>query len=674
MKLVSRREFMVLRACTERTMPPMSSFVKVLCCVSVTVAACGGVGSEAIGPVDTAETRPVRRGAGTIAAALRRPPAHEGTWYLTVDGARFTLTVEGTQATLQADGETTPRTVEGLTWNADTGRLTFHCLATDGYRWFDGFVAGPVLRGRFARSSDRPPRMEAYTGQFIGWNATSLDRALYPRVFDVRLSDGRRARLRMDRAEASDTLAAIATYKVYGSTARASADEEPERPARIVTWDGRALVFQVDYPAGTLTFTGEVSGRSARGIATLPASDIPLSWTATRAEVLSHGLTPRSPTERRLWAEQTRRALARLMMDGAPAPTYARTVVLSTGLSPIRPLAPEPPGMLPQSYTLGQLRLEFTLRDPRGGADAMRAVNVWIARPSTPPPARGYPVVVALNGHGGSALSVMNPNHPLFAYGDAYARRGFVVLAVDVSHRPLNDRASLYTDTLYGDEAIAGNGPHPAVRHGSLPPSWEEDGERAWDVSRVLDHALALPDVDRSRVAVTGLSMGGEVATLAGAFDTRFTSVITAGFSPDLTVMDLNNNHPCWRWVGGDMTEYVDTSDLHALIAPRTLVVETGLLDRTFSRFVPPFASDKQVMRRARVAWHDADARVVHFLHGGAHVYRLGDPFFDATPTAGITVPLQTAPDATNAMAWQFDPSTTLRPTNVFDLAIGLNR
>ena len=110
----------------------------------------------------------------------------------------------------------------------------------------------------------------------------------------------------------------------------------------------------------------------------------------------------------------------------------------------------------------------------------------------------------------------------------------------------------------------------------------------------------------------------------------------------DLNVTALHGNHPCWQWSGGDVTEYLDTSDLHALVSPRTLVVETGVLDRTFSDLLPPFAADKQVMRRSRVAWADTSSRVIHFLHTGLHVYRVGDPFFDEVPTAGITTPTVT--------------------------------
>ena len=639
----------------------MSTFLRriAVTALTATLAACG-VGSEAVGPVGTPE--PPR------AARVRAPASYEGTWHLAVDGARYTLSLRASDGAMRAEAGGDERPVDGVSWEEATGRLAFRVLAATGYQWFDGFVAGAVVRGRFARGdADRAPRVDAYAGQFTGWHAERVDAVPYPRVFDLKLSDGRRARVRIDRADLTNG-SPIATFKVYGSDARGAAGEEPERPAREVTWDGASIGFTVDYPGGPLAFRGEVEGRLAHGVAALPGSLSPLGWTATRAEVLSHGLTVRSRDEQRAWSEQTRRGLARLMMDGGQRPAATRVTAISTGLAPIRPLVAEAPGALPQAYTLSQVRFEHTLRDPRGGPDAVRSVTAWIARPTAPPPPRGYPLCVALNGHGGSAFAVMDPNAPLFGYGDAYARLGFVVVAVDVSHRAVADRADLYTDLPNGDAPSVGNVAHPAIRHGELASGWEEDGERAWDVSRAIDYALALPDVDRARVAVTGLSMGAEVATVVGALDPRVATVVAAGFSPDFNVMALHGNHPCWRWRSGDVTEYVDASDLHALVAPRTLVVETGTLDRTFSGFIPPFAADKQVMRRARVAWGAEASRVVHFLHGGAHVYRVGDPFFDDTTTRGITVAAVTEPGV-DPLAWQFAPATTLRATSVFDLA-----
>ncbi len=240
-----------------------------------------------------------------------------------------------------------------------------------------------------------------------------------------------------------------------------------------------------------------------------------------------------------------------------------------------------------------------------------------------------------------------------------------------MSHRAAGDRDGLYGDFTAGDDAAAGNGAHPSIHAAGLDSDWEEDGERAWDVMRSLDLARAMPGVDTRRVIVTGLSMGGEVASYAGALDPRVNSVVVAGFTPDLGVISYRANHPCWRWTHADVREYLGVSVLHALVAPRLLVVETGINDSTFSSFRAPFASDKQVLRRSRAAWGDRAYRLVHFLHDGAHVYRTGDPSLDLTAARGISIPVQVAPASNGSVAWQTDPSTQLAPMTVFELTTG---
>jgi hypothetical protein len=44
-----------------------------------------------------------------------------------------------------------------------------------------------------------------------------------------------------------------------------------------------------------------------------------------------------------------------------------------------------------------------------------------------------------------------------------------------------------------------------------------------------------------------------------------------------------------------DNLEYVDTSDYHALVAPRPLIVQTGKQDDVYSKFTPPFAGDNHI-------------------------------------------------------------------------------
>jgi pimeloyl-ACP methyl ester carboxylesterase len=146
---------------------------------------------------------------------------------------------------------------------------------------------------------------------------------------------------------------------------------------------------------------------------------------------------------------------------------------------------------------------------------------------------------------------------------------------------------------------------------------------------RALDFLLTMPDipVNPRAALLTGLSMGGEIATIVAARDPRFAGCIPAGFSPDLDALFYRPalNHTCWRWMHVDLRDYIDTSDLHSLIAPCPLIVQTGKQDHTYSSFSPPFASDKQVARRSRAAYGNAPEMFVHNLHLDGHRYHVAD-------------------------------------------------
>jgi hypothetical protein len=141
---------------------------------------------------------------------------------------------------------------------------------------------------------------------------------------------------------------------------------------------------------------------------------------------------------------------------------------------------------------------------------------------------------------------------------------------------------------------------------------------------RALDYLISLPFVDSKNVIVTGLSMGGKIATIVGALDTRVSVVVASGWSPDTGVF-CNTGHKWSKWVYADNREYLDTSDFHALIAPRSLIIQTCREDHVWSLVRPFFSADKAVVRRSRVAYGKDKKQFIHSLHYNVHEYRVGD-------------------------------------------------
>lgn len=599
-----------------------------------------------------------------------------GTWYLNADGARLTLVLQtqngvlGGWVTSEADGSTVA--VESVQWDGLASQLLLRRAVDSSSEWFRATIVEGVMVGRRAPGAGTsPPQLSAYSGHVTGWKQEYFDGAApVPRAFELLIDGESRARLRIDRS--ADGRGLSGQFKIYASVSSGALDEQLASDVDVQTWDGAQLVFVRHLPGADELYTGRINGRTIAGTVT-QAGTAGRPFAGARSEVLTHGLTPLGGTERDSWQQRTRLELAQLLMAGNPAPLTMQVTTLAAGLSPqsaatLPPDRDDNPIAWPQDYTVSELVFEYSLPNPSGGMPLTRHTHGMLAVPTTPPRPAGYPAVLAVNGHEGSAHRLLDPGDVFYWYGDAFARRGYVVLALDIGHRPVADRRGLYDDYEYGDDPDFGNGPHPAIAASGMDSDWEEEGERVWDVLRAHDHLRSLPMVDSTRVLVTGLSLGGEVATLVGALDPRVAVTVAAGFSPDLGVMLNHGNHACWQWLNADAREYVDVSDYHALAAPRMLVVETGIIDDTFSYRSPPFAADKEVLRRSRLAYFAEQQSVLHYLHYDQHHYHAGDVDTQGNPATGLCAPLRVAPSVPGETDWEADASTTCTPaTTLFD-------
>jgi len=588
-------------------------------------------------------------------------------WYLEVAGEPLTVALTADLTGAHVGGTATAAdgavdVVDHASWDATTGLLDFRRVGAGYWQWVHARAVEGVLTGRvsYSTTSASPPAAVAdYGNHVIGWNDYYFSRDLVPRVFDLSV-DGRSARLRLDR-DASGAF--VGRFKVYADDESGIAAEEVEDDVAVSAWDGHQLSFVRSSPTVTQRFDATVDGRTIFGTMQSSEAEAPLPFDGVRAELVAYGLSPRDAVARADWQLHTRRQLAHLMMADNPAPLSLSVdrhpfTVPSDG-GDLAPGRDDDADDWPADYAVDELQVQATLPNPYGGAPLGRALHGFVTTPAGDAPAGGWPALIVLNGHDGSALATLDPDDPMYWYGDAWARRGYVVLALDVGHRPLADRQALYRNYVNGDSPDDGNGTHPAIAAAGLDSDWVEDGERAWDVERAVDYLLTLANIDGSRIAVTGLSLGGEIASVAGALDARLAAVIPAGFVPDLTVMAGHGNHPCWRWLAGDPLDWLSVSDLHALIAPRPLVVETGAADVEFSAFRPPFVDGKEVVRRSRAAYADAPSQLALYLHDGGHEYRFGDvTVTDGAAPSYLTVPTTDGPRAPGDLSWATDGST----------------
>jgi dienelactone hydrolase len=226
-------------------------------------------------------------------------------------------------------------------------------------------------------------------------------------------------------------------------------------------------------------------------------------------------------------------------------------------------------------------------------------VHGWIARPKNPAAAR-LPAVLALHGHNGSAYKVFRKG--TYFYGDLLARKGYVVLAIDIHHRTLDPQGP------YLDRG-------PLIRFKRITPM----GQRVWMAMRAVDLLQTLPEVDPERIGVVGLSNGGLTTEFTAALDLRLKVAVASGA---LVMYD--------RWWAGDLTpcrcEYIpglegqlDYYDVFALVAPRPLLIQNGEQDDNFL-----IDSAKQAFAYIKKAYTIVGApdKVVHDVFPGPHEFR----------------------------------------------------
>jgi len=265
------------------------------------------------------------------------------------------------------------------------------------------------------------------------------------------------------------------------------------------------------------------------------------------------------------WQEQARQRLFTLMMGG------------------------QKPGSVPLAPTM--LRTE---RNPSTGATLEevsfqslpdRRVHAWIGFPQGA--ARKAPAVLALHGHGGSGEQVLKGTG-LYWYGMEFLRRGYVVISPDIGSHELQHT------------------------------NWSLMGERVWDAIRTLDYLCTRPEIDKRRIAVAGLSLGGETTMYVAAMDLRIKAACSSGWLT--TVENMKNGHcPCWNFPGLEQT--FDFSDIFVCVAPRPLVLEIGRKERAPGGF--PVEIAEHAFARIAPAYQllKAEDKLILDLHSEGHVF-----------------------------------------------------
>jgi dienelactone hydrolase len=257
------------------------------------------------------------------------------------------------------------------------------------------------------------------------------------------------------------------------------------------------------------------------------------------------------PTDRLQWEERdrsaTRETLLKLLGDMPQRPDPMRVKILSREKC--------------DGYTLE--RFEF-----HNGVD-MRVPGILLVPDGLSGPA---PTIIGLHGHSSSKETICAEEDKSQCIGPTLARKGYVVAAIDayfngerIGHGPRGEResklaqeSSLFKLNLWLGRTL-----------------W---GMMLRDEQCLLDYLETRPEVDRNRIAATGMSMGCVRASWLTAIDDRIHSHVgVCCFTryANLIAHGRLNAHAQYFYVPG-MLAHFDTEAMYALCAPRPMLMLSG--------------------------------------------------------------------------------------------------
>src|SRR5262245_14174008 len=182
------------------------------------------------------------------------------------------------------------------------------------------------------------------------------------------------------------------------------------------------------------------------------------------------------------------------------------------------------------------------------------------------------PTIIALHGHGSSKESVCADTRNSQLVGPLLAKRGYVVAAIDAYFS--GDRVG---------KGPAGRLDDNRAQEASLFKLYLWQGRTLWgmmlrDEQCLIDYLETRPEVDRQRIAATGMSMGCTRSSWLAAIDDRIQAIVGVACFTRYTELIAHGNlraHGIYYFVPG-LLRHFDTEAIYALVAPRPMLMLSG--------------------------------------------------------------------------------------------------
>jgi predicted peptidase len=218
------------------------------------------------------------------------------------------------------------------------------------------------------------------------------------------------------------------------------------------------------------------------------------------------------------------------------------------------------------------------------------------------------PAVLAIHGHGAgkSLVCGIDVGGPGDDYAHVLASLGYVVLAPDL--RGFGERADwMPPDKYHCDWDLV-----CATMAGITPLA-----RNLWDLQCALDVLRAHPLVDSARIAACGLSYGGTCSLFLAALDPRIKAAIVSGYLSSWRAAHTVPWNMCGSQVMPGQLGVFEHLDIASLIAPRPLLVESGVDDLIFP--IDAARATVAALRKVYAAAGGSDGSLVHDVFDGEH-------------------------------------------------------
>lgn len=224
------------------------------------------------------------------------------------------------------------------------------------------------------------------------------------------------------------------------------------------------------------------------------------------------------------------------------------------------------------------------------------------------------PAVIALHDHGAfyawgkEKLIASEGDHPALtrfrrqSYGGKstaleLVRQGYIVAVIDMFYwgerrMLLDDDPKAYrepsgmTDEQVRDFNRRSQENEQLVARSLFTAGVTWPGIMLWDDIRTVDYLCGRPEVDRTRLACVGLSVGGYRSFMLAALDPRIKAAVSVGFMNSYAYQVRRNvihsTGFSFHLIG--LYRYLDLPDLAALIAPRPVLLINGSKDGLFQQ------------------------------------------------------------------------------------------